>query len=431
MRRCIVLAFLMEAALCGAQQTAIQQAGEAFRAGTEAYARGDLNTARTQFGRAVKLAPGIEEGHGALGVVLYALGQYPQAIAELKSALQLNPGDRNAKENLAQAYSQIGCPDKAVPLFEEMDREAPLRTDLLAVWARDLAAVPNPAAAIEIMLRAVASDPRNAILLDQLGSLYAQAGRWMDAETTLGEALRIDPRMASAHLHLAAVLSHEEQPDRATAEFALAAQIDPHNASVQFEWGNALVSANDDEHAIPHFQQAIGLDPSLLDADYQLALALQRTGKESDAIPLFQKVVDARPQQAEPLTNLGLALVQTGRAKEAVPLYLRAAALTPENATVHQDLGVAYLQENDVDDAVREFQTGLKAAPAGSSPALRSGAGVQAERRSAERDCRAGIRRPPRSGIARCAVHAGHTLHAGWPVRRCGTEFPGGAGASP
>jgi len=72
---------------------------------------------------------------------------------------------------------------------------------------------------------------------------------------------------------------------------------------------------------------------------------------------------DARPKEAEPLTNLGLAMVQTGAREGAVPLYLRAAKLTPKNATIYEDLGAAYLQENNVDDAIREFQTGLKFAP--------------------------------------------------------------------
>jgi protein O-GlcNAc transferase len=363
LHRAIAFCSLSAAMLAGAQQTTMQQADQAFRAGTDAYARGDLSTARTQFGLATQLAPGIEEGHSALGVVLYALGQYPQAIAELETALKLNPDDRNAEENLAQAYSQTGSPDKAVVLFEKMDGESPLRADLLAVWARDLATGSNTTAAIEIMRRAVTAEPQNASLVDQLGSLYAQAGRWSDAEAAFSSALQMDAQLTSAHMHLAVVLSHEQQMGRAAGEFGQAAQLDPHNAAVQFEWGNALVAANDDDGAIPHFQQAIGIDPNLLDAEYQLALALQRSGRATEAIPLFQKVVEARPQQAEPLTNLGLALVQVGRAKEAVPLYLRASALTPENATIHQDLGAAYVQENNVDDAIREFQTGLKLAP--------------------------------------------------------------------
>jgi Tfp pilus assembly protein PilF len=60
---------------------------------------------------------------------------------------------------------------------------------------------------------------------------------------------------ASAHMHLAVVLSHDGQMNGAAAEFSRAAELDPHNAAVQFEWGNALVVANDDDEAIEHFQR--------------------------------------------------------------------------------------------------------------------------------------------------------------------------------
>ena len=242
--------------LSSAQTAAMQQASQAFRAGSEAYERGDLSTARTQFSLAVRLAPGIEEGHSALGVVLCSLGDYPDAIAELNTALKLKPEDRTAEENLAQAWSQTGSGAQAITLFEKMDRGGPLRADLLVVWARDLAAIPRTTDALAIMKRAVEADPQNAVLVDQLGSLDAQAGRWPDAEAAFNKAIDLDAQLAPAHMHLAVVLSHDGQMNGAAAEFSRAAELDPHNAAVQFEWGNALAVANDDEEAIEHFLEA-------------------------------------------------------------------------------------------------------------------------------------------------------------------------------
>ena len=163
-RRLIVAVCLLGGALSGAaQKAALQQASEAFRAGSAAYAQSDLKEARRQFSAAVRLAPGIEEGHSALGVVLCALGEYPQAIAELRTALKLKPGDRNAEENLAQAYSETGAREQAIELFRKMDQESPLSGALLAMWARDLAAAANPGEAIAVMQRAVEADPKNAV----------------------------------------------------------------------------------------------------------------------------------------------------------------------------------------------------------------------------------------------------------------------------
>src|SRR5581483_2905424 len=164
------------------QNTSLEQASRAFRAGTDAYAKGDLAEAHKQFSMAVRLAPAIEEGHSALGVVLSAQGNYPQAITELRTALKLKPGDRNAAENLARAYSQTGAVQQAIPLFDSLDHQQPLGAETLAVWARDLAAISKTGAAIDVMGRAVSAEPQNAELVDQLGSLDAQAARWQDAE---------------------------------------------------------------------------------------------------------------------------------------------------------------------------------------------------------------------------------------------------------
>ena len=176
---CLALLTFLQAKLLPGQKpnTSLDHASRAFRSGTDAYAKGDLNEADRQFSRAVQLAPAIEEGHSALGVVLCAEGKYPQAIAELKIALKLKPGDRNAEENLVRAYTQTGANDKAGLLFQSMDRDGPLSPELLELWARNLAAVPNLTAAIDALNRAVAADLGNAELLDQLGSLYAQAQR--------------------------------------------------------------------------------------------------------------------------------------------------------------------------------------------------------------------------------------------------------------
>ena len=78
----------------------------AYDQGWAAWQQGDLKAARVDFAKAVQLAPAIEQGHSALGVVLYGLGEYGPAIVELETALKLDSMDRNAEENLAQVLAE-------------------------------------------------------------------------------------------------------------------------------------------------------------------------------------------------------------------------------------------------------------------------------------------------------------------------------------
>lgn len=70
----------------------MEKADAAFHAGYAALSNNDLAEARVEFQKVVKLVPQIEEGHSALGAVLLHLSAYPEAMAELKTALRLEPG---------------------------------------------------------------------------------------------------------------------------------------------------------------------------------------------------------------------------------------------------------------------------------------------------------------------------------------------------
>src|SRR5579871_4168230 len=90
----IASAAVLSAALATASaQTpdAAKQADAAFRAGYAARQAGQLNAARADFAKVVRLAPGIPEGHVALGAVLLELGQPAEAIPEFEAAAKLKP----------------------------------------------------------------------------------------------------------------------------------------------------------------------------------------------------------------------------------------------------------------------------------------------------------------------------------------------------
>src|SRR5580698_958431 len=142
--------------------SSVQEADAAFHAGYAAVSNGDLATARQQFQRVVQLAPQIEEGHSALGSVLYQLGEYPDAIKELEEALNLKPEDRPAQENLVLAYTQTGNYQKALPYFAtlEGDTTQALSPDVLAAHAHALAAIQQIPAAIQKMQEAIAASPQ-------------------------------------------------------------------------------------------------------------------------------------------------------------------------------------------------------------------------------------------------------------------------------
>jgi protein O-GlcNAc transferase len=345
----------------------LKQADADYHAGVAALSHNDLNTALADFAKVVQLAPQAEQGHSALGAVLVRLGRTSEGIRELERALVIKPTDDSAQMNLALAYEQSGQAARALPWFAKLEAAArpekrTLPAYVLASYARALAATRQYPAAVTRMKEAIAGDPQNAELHDELGSLYAQHQDWPDATSAFRAALQLNPGSALTHLHLGIALQAAKQLG-GLDEMAKANQLAPQDVMIALQLGQALAAAGQDQQAIPLFQHVLELDPGSIAADYQLGLTLQRTNDLQGAIPLLQKAATADPGNAEVLTNLGMALCQEQQAKDAVPILQRAVALTPGNATAHQDLAAAYIQLSQFDDAVAQLRAALKLSP--------------------------------------------------------------------
>jgi tetratricopeptide (TPR) repeat protein len=345
----------------------LKQADADYRAGVAALSHNDLKTARTDFETVVRLAPSAEQGHSALGAVLVRLGENSAGIAELEKALAMKAGDTTAQQNLALAFEQAGQPARAIPWFARLEAAAraaqkPLPAEVLAAYARSLAATHQDEMAIAKMKQAIAEAPRNGELWDELGSLYGERQDWPGAQHAFNSALQIDPALAVAHFHLGMTLDAQQQAG-GIDELSKACDLAPDNADFLLALGQALTAQGKDAEAIPVLQRAVQINPGHRAASYQLGLALQRVNQVNDAIPLFEKAVVADPTNAEVLTNLGMALCQAQRAKDAVPVLQRAVTLAPQNPTAHQDLAAAYIQLSQFNDAVGELRAALKLSP--------------------------------------------------------------------
>lgn len=362
---CILLlaVFLPESLRAQEPSPKLKAADADYRAGLAALARNDLEGARADFEKVVQLVPSAAQGHSALGGVLLRLGRTGEAIAQLEKALAIQPSDTSALSNLAMAYQLSGQAARALPLFARLQAgQHALPSMVLASYARALAATQQYPPAIAKMKAAIAGDPRNAELQDELGSVYAQLKDWEHARQAFLAAIQLQPEFAKAHLHLGIALESEQQPGF-REELEKADHLAPDDPVIATQFGQALARSGRDEQAIPILQHALELNPNFAAASYQLGLALQRTNRIAEAIALLQKVAAADPKNAEVLTNLGMALCQAQQAKDAVPVLQRAIALSPNDETAHQNLAAAYIQLSQFDDAIEQLRAALKESP--------------------------------------------------------------------
>ncbi len=203
---------------------AFEEAVQADEKNAEAWAwLGEANQqtggkeALTYLDRALGLGPDSSIVRSLRGLYFQRTGNHRAALAEFQSAARLDPENPASFVSLGDAYAQTGDLILGLQAYQYATTLAPEDVKywlLLGTFCAqnnvNIADVGIPAAQ-----KAVQMSPQDPSALDVLGWLYSLAGRYSDAEWTLSQALKLDPKSASAHFHLAIV--YLQTNDRASA----------------------------------------------------------------------------------------------------------------------------------------------------------------------------------------------------------------------
>jgi predicted Zn-dependent protease len=210
-----------------------------------------------------------------LGCLLFNRNQRPQAIEQWEAAVAANPSDFSLRRALGLAYAEQGFPlEKAVAQLE----------------------------------RAVQLQPANLRVLNDLGSLYARAGRFGDQLSLLRKALARTP--GDDDLAEGVLTAHLSEGNYADAEQLLAEhRFAPRHRSYGLR----------DKYRVMRYGQAARAYRS---GDYAAAL---RRIREATAPPTSLGVDDFQGQTSPRLNYYaGLVLQKLGRNEEARQSFERA-----------------------------------------------------------------------------------------------------------
>ncbi len=198
------------------------------------------------------------------------------------------------------------------------------------------------------------------------GILRGMPGRADEAFANLREALRLQPDFPEAHSNLG--VWYEDRGDlvSAAAQFEEALRQNPRYATAQNDLGSVLATMPGRlSEAVAHFQEAVRLQPDFAEAHNNLGSAWMNTpGRVDDAVDEYQAAVRIRPDLAEAHNNLGLALSAQGRPTEAVAQFKEALRLMPGRAEIHFNIALALLRtQGGANEAAEHLEAFLRAAP--------------------------------------------------------------------
>jgi len=263
----------------------------------------------------------------------------------------------------ALGYHQRGHLDQATLIYRGILARDPNHVDALHLLGLVSYQRGDHQQAVDLIGRAVALRPQEAIFHYNLAEAYRAGGNLSEAVAHCQTALRLRPDCPEAENNLGLALQEQGKRDEAAAHFRHALRLKPDYAQASNNLGNVLREQGKDEEAIAAFGAAVRLQPSLAQAHGNLGQMLMERGQVNEALVHCREAVRLQPHSPQALNNLGNVLRKRGQREEAKECYARVIRLQPGLAMPHNNLGQALEEEGHLDQAMAHYQEALRLEP--------------------------------------------------------------------
>ena len=250
------------------------------------------------------------------------LPYWENSVELFKRAIEVNPENLTAYNNVASELMQIGRIDEAIPYLEAgLSRNSP---------------------------QTITSQRRPGMVWN-LGLCYWTKGDLPRAQSLILEAMSKEPNRRVAAEWLTLLRSKKPLEDQQVWKQKLIALI--------------LANMKDYAGATIELTEAIRLNPQDIGARVDKAAYLAVTGKDEEAVILLRETVQLSPTNVLALSNLGGLLAKKGRVEEAIVHYRTALKLAPSNPDTRHNFALVLARNNRPLEARAEFEEVLRQSP--------------------------------------------------------------------
>jgi predicted O-linked N-acetylglucosamine transferase (SPINDLY family) len=180
----------------------------------------------------------------------------------------------------------------------------PLAVEEALALARDLAQSGDLANAAGICAKILQAAPGQPHALHLLGMAAFQQGHAREAVELLRRAVRSDPHFAVASNDLGNLLAQQGMLAEAAASYRRAIAEAPDFAEAHNNLGNLLQMASSLEEAVNCYRTALGLRPGYAEAFRNLGSALRRLGRPDEAATALRAALAINPGFAAAIAQL-------------------------------------------------------------------------------------------------------------------------------
>jgi len=257
-------------------------------------------------------------------------GRWPEAAAELRAAIDINP------HNAAWHYN-LGLTLEAMDDFVR---------------------------AGEALQRAVELEPDDIEILNSLGVNLTRQGMYAESLEVFGRIEKSDPTYEPSYCNRIITYTEMAQHDKAEMMFYLARQVKDECSLCYYNMGNSFYARHEYDRAIYCWKQTIRLDRNHRHANARIAEALWAKGDLAGARKYYEAELQCDVDDIETLLDYGEMLMDLGQLDEARQKFVEVLKINPGDAAALFCLGELAMSKRAYAAAEKHFRGVLQAEPA-------------------------------------------------------------------
>lgn len=300
--------------------------------------------------------------HKAIARIFAERKVYPLAIYHYNEAGKELTRDAAIFTGLAEVYSAMGQPDKALEEYGRALNANPSSEKAYIGSAAIHIQRDNLDQAIEQLKKAEMANPQNREVHLMLANIYEKKGdqKLSEYHSLLGGKTRISPAVAAKPPVTSA---NSDGTDKDIEELKAAIKEHPGDVLSHEKLGNIYRAAGKDAEAFESYREAAHLKSTNSDVYLNLGILYEKKNQLDEAVVAYKRAINANPGNAEAHLRLGDIRFSRGVFPEAVEQYSEFLKIKPDSPDIHLKLARIFAKNKETSLAIASYNSVLTYSP--------------------------------------------------------------------
>lgn len=208
---------------------------------------------------------------------------------------------------------------------------------------------------IEAYKQAITQHPKDALLYNNLGTIYAKSGNYEEAISILKKAIELKPDFADSYFNIGVIYDYQERFNEAFESVQKAVLLDGSNPFFRSEKCQLLIILERYKESVPCYEILFQLkEPDMQErTNYGLSLIFDKQPKK--AFPVLQENYQAFPNESLTNNALGMYYFLDKKYQTALPYFKRAVELDSTLYAARYNLALTQLATKDRESAIKNY----------------------------------------------------------------------------